>query len=77
MGVFAPVVGLIGTAQAAETLKLLMELGETLSGRLLMVDALTMQWRSIKLAKDPGCKVCGRGQTAQQHPEASACSTAR
>jgi molybdopterin-synthase adenylyltransferase len=75
MGVFAPVVGLIGTAQAAETLKLLMDVGETLNGRLLMVDALTMQWRSIRLAKDPGCKVCARGQTAQR--SAAAASTAR
>lgn len=61
-GVFAPLVGMIGTAQAAEVLKLLMNIGETLQGRLLLLDALTAEWRTIKLARDPHCSVCHAGQ---------------
>jgi adenylyltransferase/sulfurtransferase len=59
MGVFAPLVGIIGSMQAAEALKLIMEIGETLNGRLLLLDALKMEWRSIRLRKDAGCRVCG------------------
>ena len=58
-GVFAPLVGMIGTAQAAEALKLIMNIGESLQGRLLLLDALAMEWRTIKLAPDPKCAVCG------------------
>jgi adenylyltransferase/sulfurtransferase len=58
MGVFAPLVGIIGSMQAAETLKVLMGIGEPLQGRLLLFDALSMQCRIVTLAKDPGCKVC-------------------
>lgn len=58
-GVFAPLVGMIGASQAAEALKLLMGIGESLQGRLLLLDALVMEWRSIKLHKDPACSVCG------------------
>jgi molybdopterin-synthase adenylyltransferase len=58
MGVFAPLVGIIGSMQAAEALKLLMEVGRDLSGRLLLLDALTMEWRSVRLKKDPACAVC-------------------
>ncbi len=58
-GVFAPLVGMIGTTQAAEALKLLMGIGECLQGRLLLLDALAMEWRTIKLSKDPACIVCG------------------
>ena len=58
-GVFSPLVGMIGTAQAAEALKCLMNIGETLQGRLLLLDALSMEWRTIKLARDPACLVCG------------------
>ena len=57
-GVFAPLVGMIGTIQAAEALKLLMGIGESLQGRLLLLDALAMEWRTIKLSKDPACIVC-------------------
>jgi len=57
-GVFAPLVGMIGTTQAAEALKLLMGIGESLQGRLLLLDALSMEWRTIKLGKDPACLVC-------------------
>jgi molybdopterin/thiamine biosynthesis adenylyltransferase len=59
MGVFAPLVGIIGSIQAAETLKVIMGVGEPLQGRLLLLDALTMQCRTVKLGKDPTCKVCG------------------
>jgi molybdopterin-synthase adenylyltransferase len=58
-GVFAPLVGMIGTAQAAEALKLIMNIGESLQGRLLLLDALSMEWRTIKLARDPACAICG------------------
>jgi molybdopterin/thiamine biosynthesis adenylyltransferase len=57
-GVFAPLVGMIGTMQAAEAMKLLMGIGESLQGRLLLLDAQAMEWRSIKLSKDPKCPVC-------------------
>jgi molybdopterin/thiamine biosynthesis adenylyltransferase len=50
---------MIGTTQAAEALKLLMNIGESLQGRLLLLDALAMEWRTIKLGKDPACAVCG------------------
>ncbi|MCC7546794.1 MAG: molybdopterin-synthase adenylyltransferase MoeB [Burkholderiales bacterium] len=59
MGVFAPLVGIVGSVQAAEALKLLMGVGQPLVGRLLLLDALSMQWRSVRLQKDPTCGVCG------------------
>ncbi len=59
-GVFSPLVGMIGTAQAAEALKCLMNIGESLQGRLMLLDALTAEWRTIKLARDPACSVCGQ-----------------
>jgi len=59
MGVFAPLVGMVGTVQAAEALKLLTGVGETLAGRLLMVNAMTMEWTTMRLARSPGCEVCG------------------
>ena len=58
MGVFAPLTGIIGTVQAAEALKLLAGAGESLNGRLLLLDGLRMEWRSVTLHKDPACKVC-------------------
>ncbi|MDH4275388.1 MAG: molybdopterin-synthase adenylyltransferase MoeB [Gammaproteobacteria bacterium] len=58
-GVLAPVVGIIGAIQATETLKVLTGLGQDLSGRLLLVDAFTMEMRELKLRKDPACPVCG------------------
>ena len=58
-GVFAPLVGMIGTTQAAEAMKLLLGVGESLQGRLLLLDILAMEWRSIRLHRDPACKVCG------------------
>ncbi|KWR90070.1 HesA/MoeB/ThiF family protein [Cupriavidus sp. IDO] len=59
MGVFAPLVGMVGTVQAAEALKLLTGVGETLAGRLLMVNAMTMEWTTMRLARTPDCPVCG------------------
>jgi len=58
MGVFAPLVGIIGSIQAAEALKLLAGCGEPLTGRLVLVDALAMQTRTVKFAQDPACAVC-------------------
>ncbi|MBC3918643.1 molybdopterin-synthase adenylyltransferase MoeB [Undibacterium sp. CY18W] len=60
MGVFAPLVGIIGSTQAAEALKLIMHIGKPLSGRLLLLDALNMEWTSIGISKTPGCPVCGQ-----------------
>jgi molybdopterin/thiamine biosynthesis adenylyltransferase len=57
-GVFAPLVGMIGTTQAAEAMKLLLGIGESLQGRLLLLDVLAMGWHSIKLVRDPSCTVC-------------------
>lgn len=62
MGVFAPLTGIVGTVQAAEALKLIIGLGESLCGRVLLLDALSMTWRSFKLSRDPQCKVCGPAQ---------------
>ena len=62
MGVFAPITGIVGTIQAAEALKLLAATGEGLTVRLLLIDALTMQLRTIKFRKDPACAVCGPRQ---------------
>ena len=58
-GVFAPVVGIIGTMQAAEAIKVLSSTGNSLVGRLLVLDALDMRWHSVKVKRDPGCSVCG------------------
>jgi len=59
MGVFAPLVGIIGSMQAAEALKLLLGIGPTLAGRLLLLEARAMEWSSIGIARDPACPVCG------------------
>jgi len=59
MGVFAPLTGIIGATQAAEALKLVAGCGESLSGRLLLLDGLGMEWRQITLTRDPACAVCG------------------
>lgn len=59
MGVFAPLTGIVGATQAAEALKVLIGCGETLAGRLLLLDGLAMEWRSITVPRDPHCAVCG------------------
>ena len=58
MGVFSPLVGIIGSMQAAEALKLLLDIGTTLNGRLLLIDALHSGLRTIKLSRDINCPVC-------------------
>jgi len=60
MGVFAPLTGVIGAMQAAEAIKLLAGVGESPSGRLLMFDAKAVEWRSVRVKKDPACLVCSR-----------------
>ena len=57
-GVLAPVVGIIGSIQATEAIKVITGAGKTLDGRLLLLDAMNMDWRSLKLKKDPACPVC-------------------
>ena len=57
-GVFAPLTGIIGATQAAEALKLISGAGQSLVGRLLLLDALNMEWRSMRYGKDPHCAVC-------------------
>ncbi|HEX7644184.1 MAG TPA: HesA/MoeB/ThiF family protein [Burkholderiaceae bacterium] len=60
MGVFAPLVGIIGAMQAAEALKLLAGVGESLAGRLLLLEARGMEWTSIGIARNTACSVCGQ-----------------
>ncbi len=58
MGVLAPLVGIIGSVQAAEAIKLLSGMGSRLSGRLLMLDGRDMAWSDVRLPRDPHCPVC-------------------
>jgi molybdopterin/thiamine biosynthesis adenylyltransferase len=58
MGVFAPLVGIVGAMQAAEALKLVARIGTSLAGRLQMLDARSMEWTTIRVARDPACPVC-------------------
>jgi molybdopterin/thiamine biosynthesis adenylyltransferase len=62
MGVFAPLVGVIGAMQAAEAMKLLIGTGKSLAGRLLLLDGRAMEWTSIGVARSPGCPVCSARQ---------------
>jgi adenylyltransferase/sulfurtransferase len=57
-GILAPVVGILGSMQALEAIKLICKIGDTLQNRLLIFDALALQWRTMKLNKDPNCSVC-------------------
>lgn len=57
-GVMAPLVGIIGSVQAMETIKLITGIGEVLQGRLLLLDARSMQWRELRLPRDPDCPCC-------------------
>ena len=58
MGVFAPLVGIIGTVQAAEALKILSGMGSHLAGRLLMLDGRELSWTDIRMQRNPACPVC-------------------
>ena len=60
MGVFAPLVGVVGAMQAAEALKLLMGVGEPLAGRLMMLDGLRMDWTTIRVGRNDACPVCSK-----------------
>jgi len=75
MGVFAPLTGLIGTALAAEAIKWLAGLGAALSGRLVLFDALTMQWRSLNVARDPHVRSVGRRRRRRSSPRRFVSST--
>jgi len=59
MGVFAPLVGIVGAMEAAEALKLLAQVGDSLAGQLLMLDARTMEWTRMRTPRSMGCPVCG------------------
>ena len=58
-GVAAPLVGIIGSMQAMEALKLIVEIGTSLAGSLLVFDARTAEWRKLRLPRNPHCEVCG------------------
>ena len=60
MGVFAPLVGIIGSLQASEALKLILDMGTTLRGKVMLLDALSMETRTIKLTRDRNCAVCSQ-----------------
>jgi molybdopterin-synthase adenylyltransferase len=59
MGVFAPLVGIVGAMEAAEALRLLAGVGSSLAGRLQMLDGRSMEWTEMRLKRDPACPVCG------------------
>ncbi|KPN74153.1 HesA/MoeB/ThiF family protein [Neisseria sp. 74A18] len=65
-GVFSPLVGIIGTAQAAEALKILAGIGSPSHGTLSVYDALRSEWQQFELAKNPHCRVCASNQPSQQ-----------
>lgn len=65
-GVLGALTGLVGSIQATETLKLLLGIGTSLAGRLLLVDALTMEFRTVKLRRDPNCPLCGNSPTVKE-----------
>ena len=59
-GVMAPLVGIIGSVQAMEAIKLISGMGQPLLGKLLILDAMNMEWRTMRLKKDPACRVCSK-----------------
>ncbi len=58
VGVFSPLLGIIGSIEAAEAIKILIGAGDTLTGRVVVIDVMSMEWRALKLKKDPACPVC-------------------
>jgi len=65
VGVLAPLLGIVGSIQATEAMKLIVGMGTTLVGRVLVIDALDMEWRSLRLRKDPLCPVCAPAGASQ------------
>lgn len=65
-GVLGVLPGIVGSIQAIETIKLLLELGEPLAGRLLIFDALDMEFREVKIRRDPDCPICGDNPTVTE-----------
>ncbi len=65
-GVLGMLPGMVGTIQATETVKLIMGVGKTLSGRLLIIDALDMEFRTVKIRRNPDCPVCGDNPTVTE-----------
>jgi adenylyltransferase/sulfurtransferase len=65
-GVIGVVPGIVGTIQAMETIKLVLGIGETLAGRLLIFDAMRMRFRDLRLKKNPECPVCGENPTVTE-----------
>ncbi len=60
LGILSPMVGVIGSLQAMEAIKVLLKIGEDLCGRLLLVDGFTQEWRRLTVRKDPACPVCSQ-----------------
>jgi molybdopterin-synthase adenylyltransferase len=78
MGVFAPLVGMVGSIQAAEALKLIAGVGKSLSGELLLIDALRMEIRAVRLKRDPQCAACAtRCSEETRHAEAMPTAAAK
>jgi molybdopterin/thiamine biosynthesis adenylyltransferase len=69
MGVFAPLVGIIGTMQAAEALKLIIGMGRSLAGRLLMLDGRAMEWTEVRMPRHANCPVCHGSNRAASHDQ--------
>jgi adenylyltransferase/sulfurtransferase len=57
-GVIAPITGIVGSIQALEAMKIILQIGQTLTGRLLLLDGLTMEWQTMRLKKNPSCPTC-------------------
>jgi molybdopterin-synthase adenylyltransferase len=68
VGVLAPLLGIVGSVEATEALKLLLGIGESLVGRVLTLDALAMEWRTLRLRPDPQCPVCAAGPEGRRSP---------
>jgi len=62
-GVISPLLGIVGSIQAAETMKLIMGIGKTLQGKLMLIDILNMEWHTAPLPRNPECPVCSRLST--------------
>jgi sulfur-carrier protein adenylyltransferase/sulfurtransferase len=75
-GVLGVLPGLLGTIQAAEALKLAAGFGRSLAGRLLLVDALSMEFRTLRIARDPSCRACGTREIQELREEAATCAPA-